>query len=77
MPHDHDHPHEAGRPRHNPPRPDLDDTITQWRAMEIAVRELLIEKNVLGAEEIRRQVEDMDSRTPAQGAKVVARAWVD
>jgi nitrile hydratase len=45
--------------------------------MEIAVRELLIEKKILGAEEIRRQVEDMDSRTPAQGARVVARAWVD
>lgn len=77
MPHDHDHPHEPDRPRHNPPRPDLDDTITQWRAMEIAVRELLIEKNILSAEEIRRQVEDMDSRSPAQGARVVARAWVD
>jgi nitrile hydratase len=77
MPHDHDHPHEHAQRRHNPPRPDLDDTITQWRAMEIAVRELLIEKKILGAEEIRRQVEDMDSRTPAQGARVVARAWVD
>lgn len=77
MPHDHDHPHEHDRPHHNLPRPDLDDTITQWRAMEIAVRELLIEKNILTAAEIRRQVEDMDARTPAQGARVVARAWVD
>jgi nitrile hydratase len=77
MPHDHDHPHERERPHHNPPRPDLDDTITQWRAMEIAVRELLIEKKIFSAEEIRLQVEDMDSRTPAQGARVVARAWRD
>jgi nitrile hydratase len=45
--------------------------------MEIAVRELLIEKGILSADEIRRQVEDMDSRTPAQGARVVARAWID
>jgi nitrile hydratase len=77
MPHDHDHPHGPAHGHHNPPRPDLDDTITQWRAMEIAVRELLIEKNILSAEEVRRQVEDMDSRTPAQGARVVARAWTD
>ncbi len=77
MPHDHDHSEEHDRPHHSPPRPDLDDTITHWRAMEIAVRELLIGKNLLSADEIRRQVEDMDSCTPAQGAKVVARAWVD
>jgi nitrile hydratase len=77
MPHDHDHPHGPAHGHHNPPRPDLDDTITHWRAMEIALRALLIEKNVLSAEEVRRQVEDMDSRTPALGARVVARAWVD
>jgi len=77
MPHDHDHPHEPGRRHHNPPRPDLDDTITPWRAMEIAVRELLIEKNILSAEEVRRQVEDMDARTPGQVARVVAHAWTD
>jgi len=27
--------------------------------------------------EVRRQVEDMDKRTPLQGARVVARAWID
>jgi len=46
-------------------------------AMEIAVRALLIEKGILSAEEVRRQVEDMDKRTPLQGARVVARAWID
>jgi nitrile hydratase len=81
MPHDHDHPHDHSRPgapqRHAPLRPDQDDTITYWRAMEIAVRGLLIEKGILGADEIRRAVEDMDNRTPLQGARVVARAWTD
>jgi nitrile hydratase len=76
-PHDHDHRHDPGAPERHPPRPDQDDTITYWRAMEIAVRELLIEKGVLTADEVRRQVEDMDSRTPLQGARVVARAWAD
>ncbi|MGF6855207.1 nitrile hydratase subunit alpha [Paraburkholderia sp. CI3] len=48
-----------------------------YEIMEIAVRELLIEKKLLGPGEIRRQIEVLDSRTPALGAKVVARAWVD
>jgi nitrile hydratase len=77
MPHDHGHPHDHAQPHRHPPRPDQDETVTQWRAMEIAVRELLIEKNILSAEEVRRQVEDMDNRTPLLGAKVVARAWAD
>lgn len=66
---DHDHPHAA--------RPDQDEHLTYYRTMEIAVRELLIEKGILTADQIRRQVEDMDNRTPLRGAKVVARAWVD
>ena len=77
MPHDHGHPHDHAQPHRHPPRPDQDETVTQWRAMEIAVRELLIEKNIVSAEEVRRQVEDMDNRTPLLGAKVVARAWAD
>jgi nitrile hydratase alpha subunit len=45
--------------------------------METAVRELLIEKKLIGPDEIRRQIEVLDSRTPALGAKIVAHAWVD
>jgi nitrile hydratase len=67
--HDHDHPH--------PQRPDTDDTLGYYQAMEIAVRELLIDKGIVTADEIRHQVEDMDSRTPARGAQVVAHAWMD
>jgi nitrile hydratase subunit alpha len=76
MAHEH-HDHDHGAVPHSPPRPDLDDTVTYWRAMEIAIRELLIEKGHLSAEEIRKQVEDMDSRLPVLGARVVARAWTD
>jgi nitrile hydratase len=84
MPHDHDHPHDHSHShggtaphKHPPLRPDQDDTITYWRAMEIAVRGLLMEKGILTANEVRRAVEDMDNRTPLQGARVVARAWTD
>lgn len=78
MPHDHDpHDHHDHDHTPHPVRRDHDDTLTHYRVMEIAVRELLIEKGILSAERIRRQVEDMDSRTPARGAAVVARAWSD
>ena len=76
--HDHDHlGHEHDSAPHSPPRPDLDDTLSYWRKLEIAVRELLIDKGLLSAEQVRRQVENMDSRTPLTGARVVAHAWAD
>jgi nitrile hydratase len=71
----HDHDHAQGQ-RH-PFQPDADDTLTYPRRLEIALRELLIEKNVITADEVRAAIEDMDARTPARGAQVVARAWVD
>jgi nitrile hydratase alpha subunit len=48
-----------------------------FERLEMAIGELLVEKGLLGAGEVRRQIEVLDSRTPALGAKVVARAWVD
>ncbi len=42
-----------------------------------AMEELLIEKGVLTKEDVRRQIEYMEARTPANGARLVARAWVD
>lgn len=73
--HDHGHAHPAGQ-RH-PFQPDADDTLTYPRKIEIALRELLIEKGVLTADEIRAAVEGMDARSPARGSAVIARAWVD
>jgi nitrile hydratase len=74
---EHGHDHEDGVPHRHPFRPDQDDTLTYWRAMEIALRELLIEKQITSADEVRRHVEEMDDRTPLQGARVVAHAWSD
>lgn len=71
----HDHAHAAGH-RH-PPQPDHDDTLTYYRKLEMAVRELLIEKGVFTAGDVRAVVEDIESRTPEGGARVVARAWTD
>ena len=70
MPHDgHNHDdHEAIE--------DLDD-ITEFEVMEQAIRELLVEKGILSASQIQAQIDDMDSRTPVMGQKIIARAWTD
>ena len=77
MSHDHDHAQDHAHVHRYPPRPDQDDTLTYYRAMEAAVRELLIDKGVITAEDVRRQVEAMDGRNAGRGATMVARAWLD
>jgi nitrile hydratase len=72
--HDHDHDHHD---HVHPTQPDLDGPLTYHQRLEIAVRELLIEKGILTADEVRRAIEAMDARTPAQGARIVVRAWAD
>lgn len=76
MPHDH-HDHDHLSPSGHPYRPDQDTTLTYWQQMEIAIREILIDKGVTTPAEIATQIEAMDARSPADGAAVVARAWVD
>jgi nitrile hydratase len=81
MPHDdvHSHHHDHSHDHHHPHEtlPDAEERISYYRTMENAVRELLIEKGIITADEVRRAVEKMDARTPAAGARVVARAWTD
>jgi nitrile hydratase subunit alpha len=57
--------------------PDQDGPLGYYQALEIAVRELLVGKGIVSADDVRRAVEAMDARTPAQGARVVARAWTN
>ncbi len=42
-----------------------------------AIEALLVEKGVLTKEDVRHQIEYMEARSPANGARLVARAWVD
>jgi nitrile hydratase subunit alpha len=79
--HDHDdhddHGHGHAHP-HAPPQKDHDaGPAGAYEVLEEAIRSLLIEKGVLTGQEIAAQVDLMDSRSPALGAKVVARAWAD
>ena len=79
MPHDH-HDHGDGTglsPSGHPFRADQDGPLTYWQAMEVAVRELLIEKGVVSAAQVQAQIEAMDARSPADGAAFVARMWAD
>ncbi|HTZ77990.1 MAG TPA: nitrile hydratase subunit alpha [Stellaceae bacterium] len=67
--HDHPHPHlgtakDEGHPGY-------------YGILEIALRELLTEMGHITADEHRRQIEILDSRSPALGSRVVARAWTD
>ena len=63
---------------HHPPRPDLEDTpFARHQLMQMAVTSLLVEKGILSADEMRAQIEYMDTLGPARGAELVARAWID
>lgn len=42
-----------------------------------AMQALLLEKGVLTREDIQREVDYMEARSPANGARLVAKAWVD
>jgi len=70
-------PHDHLSPSGHPYRADDDVPLSYWQAMEIAVRELLVEKSITTQAEIAAQIDVMDSRSPANGAAVVARAWCD
>jgi nitrile hydratase len=65
--HDHDHPHEPVTTNGEPA------AAARVRALE----ELLVEKGVVTRDELRQRVDWLVSRTPADGARLVARAWVD
>lgn len=64
---DHDH-----QPIVDPDRP-----VNEYEVLEQAMRELLIEKGVITAQEIHGQIDATDSRNPALGARVIAKAWAD
>jgi nitrile hydratase len=65
---------------HNPD--DSHEPITQGdepaaAARVRALKELLVEKGVINHEDVRKKIDWLVSRSPADGARLVARAWVD
>ncbi|MFY9240685.1 MAG: nitrile hydratase subunit alpha [Roseovarius sp.] len=71
--HDHDHDHDHD----HKPIESQQEPAGEERFLEQALRELLDEKGVVTAAQIAQQIDIQDSRTPALGAKVVAKAWVN
>ena len=67
--HDHDHDHPGTTP-------DVNET-GYYELMAEAMKELLIEKGVVKAEDVRRNLEFLDSRDPVEGGTIIARAWTD
>ena len=65
MTHDHDH-----EPIGNGDEPEV---AARVRALEA----LLVERGVIDRESVRRRIDWLVSRSPADGARLVARAWVD
>jgi nitrile hydratase len=63
----HDHSHEPITTAAEPPA----------AARVRALVDLLVEKGVVDRDDVRRRVDWLVSRTPAHGARLVARAWVD
>ncbi len=57
--------------------PDEEDSLGHYAIVEMAVRELLIEKGVFTPDEFREGLEVFDKAGPHLGASVVARAWTD
>jgi len=75
--HDHDHDgHGHDVTQHDPEAAER-NKVPYWGKRIYAIRELLIEKGILTDADIQDQVDDMEARTPANGARMVARAWVD
>ncbi len=78
MPHDApEHSHTGISPSGHPYRADQDAPLSYFQNMEIAMRELLSEKGIATEAEINAEIDRMDSRSPADGARLVARFWVD
>lgn len=69
---EHTHAHDDHAPVGNE-----DGAVTEFHVLEQAIRELLIEKGLMTAEEIHAQIDATDSRNPMLGARIVARAWSD
>jgi nitrile hydratase alpha subunit len=59
-------------------QPDIEDSpFSHYQLMSEALGDLLMEKDIFTADELREQLEVIDSRTPAAGAQIVARAWTE
>lgn len=62
---------------HDHPAAPMVEEITDFEVLEIAVRELAIERGLFTAEDHRRFAEFTESIGPAGGSRLVAKIWTD
>ncbi len=62
---------------HGHPPADDNSPPGRYELMSTAMKELLLEQGTVTNEEIRVQLEKIDSWQPSKGAAIVARAWAD
>ncbi len=62
---------------HGHPPADDDTPPGRYELMSLAMKELLVEQGTLTNDQIRAQLEKIDSWQPSRGAAIVARAWAD
>ena len=53
------------------------DLLPYHRRLGRALRDVLLARGVFTDDELRREIEQIDSPNPGNGARLVARAWVD
>lgn len=68
------HEHHDATERHAAP---MVEEVTDFEVLEIALRELAIEKGLFTAEDHRHYTEFVEQIGPAPGSRFVAKAWVD
>src|SRR5438067_9778805 len=81
MTHQHEHGdgpahHDHDVSQHDPEAAER-NKVPYWGKRLFAIRDLLIERGILTRDDIQAQIEYMDARSPANGARLVARAWSD
>jgi nitrile hydratase alpha subunit len=70
--HPHDHPHGHAHDRSQ------DEALPgEHEIMSRAMQELLEEKGLLSADEVRRRIELFEQEYPQRGSRVIAHAWTD
>ena len=73
----HTHDHDGDDHGHEHPAAPMVEEITDYEILEIAVRELAIERGLFTAEDHRSFTEWAESLGPINGSRLVAKAWTD
>lgn len=71
------HRHHASDEAHDHAAAPMVEDVTDFEILEIAVRELAIEKGLFSAEDHRKFTEWAEHIGPAAGSRLVAKAWLD